>query len=132
DPEAFDATLARLRDLYIHPTACLLELPPSLSKKLSGPLIAPDGPTPGSSWLRILKAPKEADWQAPLEDLLARHASHLDRWQLGSDGSDAFVTLPGMRAVYTKVHAEFATLIQHPDLAMPWPAWYEMDAKSLP
>jgi hypothetical protein len=132
DPEAFDATLAKLRDLDIHPTACLLELPPSLSKKLGGPVVGSDGPTPGGSWLRILKAAKDSDWQAPLEDLLARHASHLDRWQLGADGSDAFVTLSGMRTVYAKVRAEFTTLIQHPDLAMPWPAWYELDPASMP
>src|SRR5207249_4836313 len=79
-----------------------------------------------SSWLRILKA-KDEDWHPLLEDLIARHATHLDRWQLGADGSDVFVTRKAMREVYAKVYAKFATLVQKPDLAMPWPAWYDLD-----
>jgi hypothetical protein len=27
------------------------------------------------------------------------------------------------------VYAEFASLVLMPDLAMPWPAWYEMDGR---
>jgi hypothetical protein len=61
--------------------------------------------------------------------MVARHANNLDRWQLGADDSDAFVTQKEMRQVYQKVYDEFAKLIRNPDLAMPWPAWYEMDGQ---
>lgn len=131
NPAAFDATLTRLRELQIRPTACLLDLPPALVKKMDdrqGRVGLFDERTPAASWLRLLKA-KEEDWHPALEDLIARHATHLDRWQLGPDGSDAFVALPGMREIYGKVYAEFASLLRQPDLAMPWPAWYELDGK---
>jgi hypothetical protein len=84
--------------------------------------------TSDSAWPHLLKANRD-DWQPYLAQLLARHANHLERWQLGADGTDAFVTDPGMRQVYDKVYAEFAALIHKPDLAMPWPAWYEPDAR---
>ena len=131
DPFAFDATLTKLRELQIRPTACLLDIPPALLKKLDlrqGHTGLPSERAPASSWLSLLKA-KDEDWHPALEDLIARHATHLDRWQLGADGSDAFVNQPGMREVYTKVYAEFASLLRQPDLAMPWPAWYELDGK---
>ena len=129
DPAAFDAALAKLRELRIRPTACLLDLPPALSAKINQRLaIAPDPRGSSSaSWLRLLKV-NEDDWRPPLEDLIARHSGHLDRWQLGPDGTDAFVAAPGMREVYLKVYTEFAKLLRQPDLAMPWPAWYELDS----
>ena len=34
-----------------------------------------------------------------------------------------------MREVYATVYAEFAKLMDKPDLAMPWPAWYEMEGQ---
>jgi hypothetical protein len=77
------------------------------------------------TWEGILKA-KDEDWQPMLAHLIAKHANHLDRWQLGPDNSDAFVTQPAMREVYAKVYKQFAALVENPDLAMPWPAWYEL------
>jgi hypothetical protein len=67
-------------------------------------------------------------WQPSLAYLVSRHANHLDRWQLGLDGSDAFVN-PEMRRVYIAVYQQFRALVQQPDLAMPWPAWYELDGE---
>jgi len=64
--------------------------------------------------------------------LVARHANHLDRWQFGADGTDAFVTQPEMRKVYSLLYDEFAKLVRKPDLAMPWPAWCEMPQKEMP
>src|SRR5262249_54798575 len=49
-----------------------------------------------------------------------------DRWQIGSDGSDMFVTPPSMRKVYRLLYDEFSRLMKSPDLAMPWPAWYDL------
>jgi hypothetical protein len=114
DPAAFDALLERLGERGITPTACLLGLPPSVASKVGGP-----------SWTRILTSPS-ADWQPQLAFLVSRHANHLDRWQLGDDGTDRFVVDPLMRKAYARVYREFANLVQSPDLAMPWPAWYDL------
>jgi hypothetical protein len=114
DPAAFDALLERLGERGITPTACLLALPPSVAAKVGGP-----------SWTRILTSPT-ADWQPQLAFLVSRHANHLDRWQLGEDGTDRFVTDPSMRKAYGRVYREFQNLVQSPDLAMPWPAWYDL------
>jgi hypothetical protein len=139
DPGAFDRMLVRLQGLRIVPTACLVDLPPAIAEKLlarqrlvdaarafSG--AAPEGPAADSVWPHLLKANPE-DWQPQLAQLVARHANHLDRWQLGADGTDSFVARPGMREVYDQVYGQFAALIHKPDLAMPWPAWYELDGK---
>lgn len=130
DPAAFDNMLVQLQEVHVTPTACLLDLPPSVSRALDEKLGPPptDTQADGVSWLRILKA-SDDDWQQSLDYLISRHANHLDRWQLGSDGSEAFVNRKGMRDVYARVYGKFATLIQKPDLAMPWPAWYEMDGQ---
>ena len=140
DPAAFDQMLVKLQEQRIVPTACLVDLPPSISEKLEArrrmsqaarPLSTPTtniAQIPDSVWPELLKANK-SDWQPQLAQLIARHANHLDRWQLGADGTDDFVTLPGMRDVYAKVYGEFAALLHQPDLAMPWPAWYELDGK---
>ena len=58
--------------------------------------------------------------------MISRHANHLDRWQLGVDGSDQFVTDPSIRLAYNQIYSEFSKLVQKPDLAMPWPAWHDM------
>jgi hypothetical protein len=117
DSAAFDHLLERLAERRIEPTACLVDLPPHLAEKLNG-----------DSWLQILKSDKQL-WQPQLAMLVARHANHLSRWQLGADGSDMFVNQLGMRDVYSRVYKEFAALVQAPDLAMPWPAWYEMEGQ---
>jgi len=117
DSMAFDHLLERLTEIGVTPTACLVGLPPSISEKVGG-----------SQWTKLLKA-KQEDWQPQLAFMIARHAAHLDRWQLGADGSDEFVTTPGMRAVYDLVYKQFSDLVQTPDLAMPWPAWYDLEGK---
>lgn len=113
----FDQLVERLQELRIIPTACLVDLPPEIAKNVGG-----------SSLANLLNADRTL-WQPHLAFLISRHASHLDKWQLGSDGSDAFVTDPAMRQVYRKFYSEFAELVQSPDLAMPWPAWYELDGE---
>ncbi len=118
DPAAFDQLLERLGELGITPTACLSALPPELADKLGG-----------DSSLVALSRAEKTDWQQKLSFLISRHANHLDRWQLGRDGTDAFVTQPAMREVYRKVYRQFSALMDSPDLAMPWPAWYEMDGE---
>ena len=110
----FDRLLARFQERGITPTACLLDPPPALADKLSGP-----------GWLPLLKASAQ-DWQPELAYLVSRHANHLERWQLGADGSDAFVADSRMRDVYRMVYQQFARLMEKPELAMPWSAWYEL------
>ncbi len=115
DSAAFGELLERFTELGIEPTACLIDLPPDLRDKLNG-----------GSWSALLTADRQL-WQQPLAYLVVRHVNHLHRWQLGADGSDAFVNDPKMREAYKLVYREFAALIEKPDLAMPWPAWYELD-----
>jgi len=117
DSASFDRLLERLAALGITPTACLVDLPPELSAALKN-----------GGWAQLKSSPKEL-WQPQLAYLIARHANHLDRWQLGADGTDSFVTDPRMREAYQLVYNEFQNLVEKPDLAMPWPAWYEMEGK---
>lgn len=130
DASTFDGLLERLQELQITPTACLLDLPPSLGLKLRAALGASATDKTGGpvSWPALLTADPEL-WRPQLAYLIARHANHLDRWQLGDDGADAFVTDPKMRQAYATVYGEFARLVRSPDLAMPWPAWYEMQGE---
>ncbi len=121
---AFDDLLERLGSRGITPTACLLDVPPRIADKLDH-VRTNDGV---GQWTRLARS-DPALWQPELAYLVARHANHLDRWQLGGDGSDAFATKPAMRDVYARMHAQFAALVDKPDLAMPWPAWYELDGK---
>jgi hypothetical protein len=37
-----------------------------------------------------------------------------------------------IRQAYDRVHQEFAHLVQRPEPAMPWPAWFELDSKAPP
>ena len=116
DPGKFDRLVERLQDLGITPTGVLAAPPPAVAAKLKEP-----------GWAGLLTADREA-WQPHLAYLVSRHANHLDRWQLGLDNSEAFVN-PTMRRVYARVYREFAALVQKPDLAMPWPAWYELEGE---
>ena len=116
DAAKFDRLVERLQALGITPTGVLAEPPPAVARNLKE-----------SGWSGILAAPREA-WRPQLAYLVSRHANHLDRWQLGLDGSDAFVK-PQMRQVYANVYQEFRALVQRPDLAMPWPAWYELEGE---
>jgi hypothetical protein len=116
DPIGFDHLLQQLQGLGIMPTACLVDLPPAIRARI--PLGLPGLPA----------APPD-DWQPELAYLVSRHANHLDRWQFGADGTDAFVTDPRMRSAYDTVYRSFSGLIAKPDLAMPWPAWYELQGK---
>ena len=66
-------------------------------------------------------------WRGELAYLVSRHANHLDRWQFGADEDAAdFAEKPGMRKVYDLLYPVFAKLVVKPDLAMPWPAWYDL------
>ncbi|HRK32324.1 MAG TPA: hypothetical protein PLD59_14755 [Tepidisphaeraceae bacterium] len=112
----FDEILDELSRAGVVPTACLIGLPPEVAARVGG-----------SSWLNLLKAAPDA-WQSQLSYLVARHATRLERWQLGDDGEPEFVTSPPMREVFQKVYDEFAKLVQEPNLAIPWPGWYELDA----
>ena len=115
---SFDNLLGRLNALGIVPTACLNDLPPQIRRKLNG-----------GSWTSLLTANRQL-WQPQLAYLIARHADHLDQWQLGLDGSDVFAQDPQMRKVYSLLYGEFANLVDKPDLAMPWPAWYELNGQA--
>ncbi len=111
----FDQLLVRLNEAGVVPTACLSDIPPSIKSKLNG-----------GTWSSLLTANRQL-WQPQLAYVVARHADHLQRWQVGPDGSDMFVQQPEMRKVFSVLYDEFSKLMYKPDLAMPWPAWYELD-----
>jgi hypothetical protein len=116
--DEFDQLLSQLGELGIVPTACLSDLPPVIKRKL-----------PTGAWSDLLTANRQL-WQPQLAYLIARHADHLQRWQIGADGSDLFVRDPQMSRVYSLLYTEFANLMDKPDLAMPWPAWYELEGQA--
>jgi hypothetical protein len=132
DSSGFDRLLEQLAERRIEPTACLVSLPPDVAAKLqrSREGLRDADPTAmrEQAWEQLLNADRGL-WQPQLAYMLARHATHLQRWQLGADGSDEFVTRPYMRVVYDRIYSEFAHLVEQPDLAMPWPAWYELDGR---
>jgi hypothetical protein len=136
DSAAFDHMLVRLQELRITPTGCLVDLPPAIASKFlarhrqSQAAEAFNGAVKplASVWPLLLKA-DSAEWQPPLAQLIARHANHLNRWQLGADGTEIFVTDKSMRQVYDHIYNQFAALMHKPDLAMPWPAWYELEGQ---
>jgi hypothetical protein len=118
DPIAFDSLLEKLQNAGITPTACLTALPPAMAQLVGG-----------DSWTQLLKTSPDV-WRPELAYLIARHANHLDRWQFGADCDAAeFLEKPEMRRVYDLLYNEFAGLIGKPDLAMPWPAWYDLSGK---
>lgn len=115
DPVAFDSLLEQLEKNGITPTACLTALPPQIAERIGG-----------DDWTRLLRVSPDL-WRAELAFLVARHANHLDRWQLGADSdAAAFLEKPDMRKVYKLLYGEFAKVVVDPDLAMPWPAWYDL------
>jgi hypothetical protein len=139
DAAGFDRLLERLAEMSIETTACLTALPPAIATRLERARTASQISTPGvvrnddldpieANWVQLLKSDPQI-WQPQLAYMIARHATHLQHWQLGADGSDSFVSHPQMRQVYDRIYTEFANLMEKPDLAMPWPAWYELDGK---
>lgn len=118
DSEGFDLLLSRLHENGITPTACLIDVPPLIARQLGR-----------TGWDGLLNSDNAEVWRQPLSYLISRHADHLDRWQLGADGSDMFVKQGQMRQVYSTVYDCFSKLVQSPDLAMPWPAWYELEGE---
>ncbi|HTW95082.1 MAG TPA: hypothetical protein VMD30_09830, partial [Tepidisphaeraceae bacterium] len=111
---AFDDLLDRLESHGIAPTACLTALPPDIAAQMNA-----------STWTDLLKV-DPSTWQPALSYFISRYCTRLDRWQLGGDGIDDFARDEKMRQVYRLVYKQFAELMGSPDLAMPWPAWYDL------
>lgn len=110
----FDRLLDALRPDGRTVTGCLVALPPQVRNSVGG-----------DRWTDLLRVPPEK-WQPQLAFLLSRHAMQLDRWQLMSDDeADACASDPARRAAFAKVFEEFCRLTGSPNLAMPWPAWFE-------
>ena len=114
DPSGFDALLEQLKSEGITPTGCLLDVPPSIAKKIGA-----------ASWLRLQTASPDA-WKPQFAYMISRHINQLDHWQFGADGDDEFVSDARMRQVYQLLFDEFSSLVHNPDLAMPWPSWYDL------
>lgn len=110
----FDRVLRELGEMGVAPTACLLAPPPKLREKLNG-----------GGWEK-LSGLATAEWQPDLGFLVSRHANHIDNWQLGPDGTQAFATDPACRDAYKRIYEQFSQLVRSPDLLMPWPAYFEL------
>ncbi len=119
DADTFQNLLTRLDDIGIRPTACITGVPPMMAELVGG-----------NDLDHLLKADPTI-WQNSLKLLVARHATHLDRWQLGADGSDVFARNPKWQAFYQQVRGSISELVPQSDLAFPWPALYETD-QSIP
>ncbi len=104
----FDALVDKLLEKEILPTACL-------------------NPEEGS-WAQ-LGSLKPEDWKPQLTDLIARHANHVPRWQIGLDGTDTFANDPATREAAGMLYKQIATMIREPAVVVPWPASSEIDAK---
>jgi len=135
DPARFDGVLERLLAKGISLTACLADLPPDVAGKMrSGPLMPFAGPAPektvqGTSWPLILHG-EARHWQPRLAFLISRHANHVTRWQFGIDGDEGPASDAQLRNAYDVVYQQFQRLVQKPDLAVPWPIWYELDEQA--
>lgn len=111
----FDRLLDALRPAGRSVTPVLVDLPPEL-RKLVG----------GDHWGDLLRVPDDR-WQPQLAYLLARHANQLDRWQLMADeDAEACANEPLRRMAFKKIFDEFNRLTGSSNLAMPWPAWFEV------
>jgi hypothetical protein len=114
----FDNLVSKLRGRGIGFTACLAAIPPEIAQRIGG-----------NRWADLLQIPAER-WQPQLAYLVSSHANHLTQWQLLDDESaERMVQDKPLRDVYDKLLGEFSKLIDEPDLAMPWPAWVELDAQ---
>ena len=112
--DEFDQVVDDLQLIGVTPTACLTAIPPRVSARW-----------PSHAWSELLRA-NPADWQNPLSYLIARHATRVDHWQIGADDYDGFATGPRMHQVYEQIYAQFAELVQRPNLSVAWPAWCEL------
>lgn len=117
DSRAFEKLLEQLQNESIIPTGVITGLPPAIASQA------------GTSSLARLPRLDEALWKPRLSYLIAQHANHLDRWQLGLDGEQQFATDPAFRRAYDTVFAAFSGLVHDPDVAIPWPASFETDSK---
>ena len=115
----FDRLLDALRPDGRSVTACLTDLPPELQKLVGG-----------DRWTDLLQVPTDR-WQPQLAYLIARHATHVDQWQLMPDAdADEIARDPNRRIVFNRVFDEFTKLTGTISLAMPWPAFFDREVGS--
>jgi hypothetical protein len=70
----------------------------------------------------------DSAWRQQLALVIARNANYLRQWQLLDDSqAPRFARDPIIRAVQQAIGQELRDLTGKPDLAMPWPAEYEVE-----
>ena len=90
---------------------------------------ADDGPA--TTGLYNMTAGPVPAWRPRLSQLVSRYAGYLDHFQIGrDDDAQQFADDPRLRQADALLGAHLATLVQSPDLTMPWPAWYELPAQT--
>lgn len=114
DSTTFDRVLDGFERRGIRIVGCLRALPPAVAQSLGG-----------SEFERALHS---TSWKNQLAYLISRHASRITSWQLLDDSSaERIAREPMLRLLHDQVYGEMASLLETPDLALPWPAWAELD-----
>jgi hypothetical protein len=115
---AFTRMLAEFRNREVQLTGVLAAIPPDVRRA-----------TGASNWIDLLTTGGTA-WQERYAYLVSRHANHLRYWQLYTDSqAEQIAREPKLRQVYDRLLAEHKKVQANPDLALPWPAWYELDGE---
>ncbi|HQY89924.1 MAG TPA: hypothetical protein PK402_14825, partial [Tepidisphaeraceae bacterium] len=119
DAPAFDRVLDAFERRGITIIGCLRALPPSIADSLGG-----------SEFERALNQ-NSTSWKNQLAYLVSRHAGHITSWQLLDDSSaERIAREPLLQKLHDQMHRELTTLLEAPDLALPWPAWAELEQVS--
>jgi hypothetical protein len=112
----FTRILHEFRSREVQLTGVLAGLPPDVRRA-----------TGASNWVDLLTTGGNA-WQEKYAYLVSRHANHLRYWQLYTDAqAEQIARDPKLRLVYDKLLIEHNKVQSNPDLALPWPAWYELE-----
>jgi hypothetical protein len=133
---ALDALLNALQHADVHTIAGLSDLPSILATKLADAHA-------GSASDDTLLALNDADpalWQPTASFLLARYATLVDRWELGSPaapfsgnvGTPLSNSADPYPKLYANVYDQLHTLLTEPRLLIPWNALFDFSDKLYP
>ena len=116
-----DRVLDRLNRRNVVITPCLVAPSPAMQNAIGG-----------SAWTELLKVDRSR-WEPQLAYLLARFGTNLTQWQFADDAdADRMARDGDYRAVYDRLAGSLQQLTGSRDLLMPWPAWFDVDARQAP
>ncbi len=138
--QPFDTLLANLQRLDVHILGSFSEVPRALAGRL--PPLTSNLAIPPYSLLAVLNA-DAALWRPYLSFTLTRYANRVDQWELGSPdepfsgdvstGSSPSGDLTERYAkLYERTYGEVASLLNRPQLLIPWNALFDLDGRQFP